>query len=174
MSFNNQCILMSAAAGIIIVLTLFVISQWRSKNSIEYSTKKRIVRFKQNAESTKFRRREPRYSLHVDKAVVPFSLYRSGISTTAHKDIDPRFAFMIRNVLSPDECGALIVAAEQTGFEQRQYSGNGEDSASCCFESITLTNKIFTRIMQHLPHQSYSDADCMWSFIPIDECQDHQ
>ena len=146
---------------IAIVMSLGCI--YRNKTAL---TKKRIVRFKPVIEGYKFQRRESKSSVHIENTV------NQWISTTSTPrelktafiadDVSMDAAFLIRNALTPQECKELIKASELTGFEQRKYSGKGDDSSSCCFQSKMLSNDIiFNRIKQYLPPKSYFDADCM-------------
>jgi len=60
--------------------------------------------------------------------------------------IDPRCAYFIRNLLTPEECKIIIEASEETGFETRKFEGGNHDSASCVVWSPQLTNAIFERM----------------------------
>jgi len=72
--------------------------------------------------------------------------------------IDPRACVFIRDVLSKEECQAIIQAAEKTGFHQRQFEGQGQDSASCVVDCPPFAQAIFERISDLLPAKSHYDA----------------
>ena len=151
---------------LLLVTIKFLYGYW-NKDQKNLSKKKRVVRFRPVVEGNKFQRRESQSSEFIENAV------KQNLSSTDSDEnikLDPingvnkDFAFFIRNVLTKKECEALIKAAESTGFEQRKYSGKGDDSSSCCFQSNQLSNKvIFDRIKQLLPQKSYFDADCMYT-----------
>eukprot|EP01083_Nonionella_stella_P074113 200877_1 len=130
-----------------------------------YGRKTRIVHFKPVVEGNKFQRRQALSSAPIEKVVkthlIP-SAPNPQMTVSFIDGVNEEFAFFIRNVLTTNECQHLIAAAESTGFEPRRYSGKGDDSASCCFQSDSLSNAvIFNRINQFLPSKSYFDADCM-------------
>ena len=139
---------------------------WRGNQKSQLK-KTRVVRFKPVVEGNKFQRREPKTTEFIENAIKQhLSLTKLSdnmkVEPIAYNGVNKDFAFFIRNVMTRKECEALIEASESTGFDQRKYSGKGDDSSSCCFQSNTLSNQIiFNRIKQFLPQKSYFDADCM-------------
>lgn len=87
--------------------------------------------------------------------------------------------FLVHNLLSQQECAALMEAAEKHGFKQREFAGDGTDSASSICDSPALTKSIYERLANitvpntkdnggniGVPFSSYQDA-C--SGIVLDE-----
>mmetsp|Transcript_58910 Transcript_58910/g.93714 ORF Transcript_58910/g.93714 Transcript_58910/m.93714 type:complete len:301 (-) Transcript_58910:106-1008(-) len=128
----------------------------------EKSRKPRIVRFNPKIEGHKFQRKEQSSSAAMEEAIKQHfvSVAEPKPSLELIPKVKGEFAFLIRNVLTTKECKQLIAAAEATGFEARRYSGKGDDSSSCCFQSDGLANHIvLNRIKPFLPGKSYFDAD---------------
>jgi hypothetical protein len=75
----------------------------------------------------------------------------------------PEALFWARALLTPQECAQVILAAEQTGFEERKFEGQGRDSSSCVVWCPQLAQAIFERLQRPvegslLPRRSYYDA----------------
>ena len=72
--------------------------------------------------------------------------------------MDARVGCWVRNCLSPDECRAIIIAAEAHGFEQRQFEGSDRDSASSCACSDKLASAIFERLQPYVAERTTFDG----------------
>eukprot|EP01084_Bolivina_argentea_P082470 149333_1 len=152
-----------AAFLILVIVTFMMVKVYRKP--------RRVVHFKPVVEGNKFQRRQSQHSQYIENITKQYSnnTNTDNIRISPINNVNKDFAFFIRNVLTPNECKQLIKAAELTGFEQRKYSGNGDDSASCCFQSKSLSNDIiFNRIKTFLPTKSYFDADSSLTMNELD------
>lgn len=73
--------------------------------------------------------------------------------------LNSNMAWLVKKVLSEEECAALISASEDTGFVSRKFRGDGHDSASCVVSSGKLAAAVFARLKDTLPPISYFDSE---------------
>lgn len=78
------------------------------------------------------------------------------------KDQKDRLAFVLHNVLSPEECKELIKETEEKGYEQALLNVGGghqilmtdvRNSDRCIIDSTEMADKIWQRIKSHIPEQ---------------------
>ena len=169
----DNMIIYAAISIIILLVSIKFVYGYCVKQEKTALKKRRVVQFKPKIEGNKFvsNRRGQEISQHIENTVKQYlstNTSNLNINVSLIDNVNKDFAFFIRNVLTKQECQELIAASEATGFEQRKYSGKGDDSSSCCFQSNKLANDIiFNRIKQFLPKKSYFDADCMYLSLSL-------
>ena len=72
--------------------------------------------------------------------------------------VDPKLIFLCKDVLSKEECEAVIASANENGFEFRKFEGNSKDSASSVAQAPSLAQAIYERLQPHCPEKTYFDA----------------
>ena len=97
-------------------------------------------------------------SNHFDDLIPSFQKQSNEPTKEILPQVDDRACFLIKNIFTKDECKNIIEAAENTGFEYRQFEGENKDSASCVVESKDFAACVFDRIKHIVPEKSYYDA----------------
>lgn len=139
-----------------------------SKESSDSSKTQLQVRsaiFQPNTEGAKFETNPPSESNHFESIIPQLNLNTEQQSknitkqkiTVPNTTFDISSCFIIRNVLSKQECQIIIEASETNGFVSRKFRGDHTDSSSCVIWSEKLANLVFDRISNHLPNESYFD-----------------
>lgn len=77
-------------------------------------------------------------------------------------EIIPDSAWVVENLLTPDECERFLSAAERAGIAESPSSGDSRyrDSVSVSVDDEEMADRVFERIRQHLPQEVRVDERC--------------